>query len=313
MSSDALDKPSGSQRLADLSDVARACRTAFLETSSSTHWRPTTGSHAAIFAATIADPATSSEGICAGFDLVTEVTVTYLEVAAAHMAGIAALFRSGEVMFPPLPLARSVIEYCAHAMWVIGDGTGTANDMLARAYLEEFTSCEFAKLTAGRMGDTSDDAYKLEVQRWKSVRARAIAAFPGTTASDLSTGGGGRSLGGQTLPGPEAGVAWMFGLLEGLADGSVTERQGKGIYAFLSSGSHPSLYQARQLRVPVSHGDHHGSILSVEIEFLERLLGTAVLMYYNALSYVISFYGLTIGPRNKLMDKINEVLPESLI
>jgi len=297
-------------RLAELADLANVCREAFHGVAAASHWRPAAGSSAAVAQAALAgkDPAKNSDGIFAGFDLVSEVVVTYLVVAAGHLGGLAALYRNGEAMFPPLPLVRSVIEYCSHAMWVIGDGTGTADDVLARAYLEEFTSCEFAKIAAGRMGSKDDDAYTAACLRWRLVRGRAIAAFPGATPSDLSEEGG-RTLGGQTLVGPEAGARWMFGLLVKGANGSITEGKAGGIYAFLSSGSRPSLYQARQLREPVDHGDHQGTILRVDVGFLERLMGAAVMAFYNALSYAISFYGLPRSAHDTLTAAIDETMP----
>lgn len=300
-----------SARLNDLAGLADACRDAFLTVAAESHWRPAPGSSAAVAQVRLdtEDPAVSDDGVLGGFSLVSEVIVTYLEVAAGHLGGLAALYRSGEVMFPPLPLIRSVMEYCAHAMWVIGADSGTYADILGRAYLEEFTSCEFAKMAAGSLGSKDDDIYKHAQHRWAAVRDRAIAAFPGTTRDDLSESKPGRTLAGQVLPGPEACVAGMFDLLHKEASGAATERQSRGIYAFLSSGTHPSLYQARQLRIPVDHGDHHGTMLSVDTVFLERLLATAVTTFYNTLSYVISFYGLPNDAHEALTLKIDAVLP----
>lgn len=300
-----------SARLNDLAQLADACRGAFLAVAAESHWRPAPGSSAAVSQVLLdtKDPAVSDDGVLAGFSLVSEVIATYLEVAAGHLGGLASLYRSGEVMFPPLPLVRSVMEYCAHAMWVIGDGSGTCADILGRAYLEEFTSCEFAKMAAGRMGSNDDDTYQLAQRRWVTVRDRAIAAFPGTTRDDLSESKPGRTIADQVLPGPEACVTWMFDLLYREASGTATERQSRGIYAFLSSGTHPSLYQARQLRIPVDHGDHHGTMLSVDAVILERRLAAAVTTFYNALSYVISFYGLPNDAHEALTLKIDAVLP----
>lgn len=197
-------------RTAELAELADAGRTAFLALAKSA-WQPAEDSAAASakIALTAKDPATSSVGILPGFDLVSEVVVTYLEVAANHLGGLAALYRSGEVMFSPLPLVRSILEYSAHAMWVVGDGSGLAEDMLARAYLEEFVSSEFAKMAAGRMGSKEDDSHQNAQKRWKAIRERAMAAFPGTTPKDL----GERTIAGQTLLSPEGAVSWMFDLL----------------------------------------------------------------------------------------------------
>lgn len=62
------------------------------------------------------------------------------------------------------------------------------------------------------------------------------------------------------FPRPETSVEDLFDLLHRGAGSSVTARQGAGIYGFLSGGTHPSLYQARQLRMYVDHGDYVGAV-----------------------------------------------------
>ncbi|WP_133248769.1 DinB family protein [Williamsia muralis] len=292
------------ERLDELAELAEACRSAFLKVSTQSHWRPAGGSAAEQYQNNITDPAVSDH-IRAGYDLVSEVVVTYLEVAAGHFGGLAALFRRREVMFAPLPLVRSIIEHAAHTIWVLGDGKGAANDAVARAYLEEFVSWEFAKEAAGRMGSKTSTDYKDAVKRWKTIRDRAIAAFPGTTPTDL----GKRTLGGQSLPGPEEAVRQMFVFINREAGGTVDDRQARGIYSFLCSGTHPSTYQAQQLRVPVDHGDHAGSILQMDVEFLEKVLALAVVAFYNALGYTMAFLGADNAPHDVLTEKVVDVLP----
>ena len=138
-------------RLIELSELADSCRTTFLRTATASHWKPAQGSYAAKVQAALAarDPA--------GFMLVSEVVVTYLEIAANHFGGLAVLYRYGEAMFPPVPLARSIPELTAHVMWVLGESSGTADDILARACLEELINRETAKQAAGRM---DSDAYQ---------------------------------------------------------------------------------------------------------------------------------------------------------
>lgn len=300
-------------RLEELAQLAEACRETFLSVAADSHWQPAPRSAAsqAKRLASSHDPASTSVGHMAGFDLVSEVIVTYLEVAAGHLAGLAALYRGGDVMFSTLPLARSTIENCAAVMWVIGT-TSPSEKILARAYLADIASCEFAKIAAERMGSQDDDAYKDAKQRWTMTRARAIAAFPGTTKQDLSDEKPGRTLAGEVLPGLEASVAQMFKLVHEQAQGTVSERQALGIYSFLSAGTHPSLYQARQMRIAVNHGDHHGTNLKIEIEDVEKIARTAIFAFYNALSYAIDFYGLSRLPHDKLTDTIELVFPGSL-
>ena len=295
------------ERLDALADLADACRAAYLEMSAQTHWRPAPGSPAARVQRNILDPADNSDGILGGFDLVSEVVATYLEVAAGHFGGLVALLRGRETMFAHLPVIRSILEHTAHTVWVIGGPDGTPSEMLARAYLEEFVSCEYAKLAAERMDSPSSGYHR---QRWKAVRRRAIAAFPDTTPADLDEDGG-RTLSGQTFPKPEAAVQQMFDLTH-KAGGTATSRQGLGIYVFLCSATHPSMYQARQLRVAVDHGDHVGTVLTMDVKALENALAVGVVTFYNALGYTSEFLGADAAPFDALGDKIAVVLPTAL-
>lgn len=91
--------------------------------------------------------------------------------------------------------------------------------------------------------------------------------------------------------------------------GGITKRQVSGVYSFLCAGTHPSLYQAKQWRQYVDHEDHVGTVLSVGVRDLERLLLVPVTAYYNALSYTISFYGLDRTAHDELTRMIDEIMP----
>jgi hypothetical protein len=241
---------------------------------------------------------------------VSEVIATYLEIAAAHLGGLAALYRGREVIFPPLPIVRSVIEHSARVVWVLGDTPLLSyTDILARAYLEVFASAEATKAAAGRLGSAQDENHIAAKQRWQEVRRRAIAAFPGTTADALSDSKPGRTLSGQVFLGPEASIEWMFKFLERSAGGSLSGDQAVGLYGLLSSGTHPSLDLARQFRVPVNRGDYFEFNLRVDSTHLERLLTAALAPFYNALSYAIDFYGADRTSHHRLTAKIEAALP----
>ncbi|TGD84677.1 hypothetical protein BayCH28_25135 [Mycolicibacterium sp. CH28] len=301
-------------RLNELADVAEQCRISFFATADESHWQPRVGSPAARAKTILSqrDPATSSAGMLAGFDLISEVIVTYLEIAAAHLGGLAALYRAQELIFPPLPVARSVVEHSSRVLWVLGDSPIRYTDILARAYLETFASAEATKAAASRLGSKQDENYVAAKWRWEEVRRRAIAAFPGATAEDLNDGKPGRTLGGQVFLGPEAGVEWMYALLARSAGSSLSAGQARGVYGLLSSGTHPSLDLARQFRVPVKRGHYVEFNLRVDSAHLQRLLTAAVATYYNALSYVISFYGADHSPHDQLTATIERALPGTL-
>ncbi|WGJ88205.1 hypothetical protein [Gordonia sp. SMJS1] len=299
------------ERLNELADLATACRDAFLAVSNESHWRPGLSARPRVEAINRADPAASTDDIMAGADLVSEVLVSYLEIAANHLASIGTLIRAGEVMFSPPTLARAVMENCARVIWVIGR-TGDPIDVLARAYLEEFHSCEYQKAAAQRLGGDSKATpeYVAARTRWTTVRDRAIAAFPDTTKPDLAEDAGGRTLATHTLPSPSKGVADMFSFLRDHAGATITDSVAEGVYHYLSSHTHPSLYPIRQLRRYTDHGDHAGTELHLETESIERLVGAAVSTFYSALGYAMSFYDLPRGPHDILTAHIESALPQ---
>lgn len=142
------------------------------------------------------------------------------------------------------------------------------------------------------------------------MRQRAIDAFPGTTREALDEGKRGRTIGADTLPSPAAGVIAMFELLRANAGGTITGGVAKGMYGFLSSNVHPSLYPIRQLRRYIDRGDHHGTELHMDLGFVERLLKAALVTFYNALGYTIDFYDLARDSHDVLTEQMAATFPE---
>lgn len=297
-------------RAAELGALLWLARDTFLSASQDFHWEPGRGSLAEADNTVLEKFDTApngKDGIYSGSTLVHEVVATYLEVGAGHLAGIGVLLAAGQVFFPVKPLARSVIENCARAQWVLGPG-GTAEERLARAYLEEFLSSEIAKRTAGHLGGKSSPAHVQAKARWNEVRRRMIAAYDGATKETIADG----DLGGQSRPGVEGGVRHFYSLLRDHGGGSFDTDQAEGFYDLLSSGTHPTLYQARQLRTYVDHGDHAGTKLVMDIGFLEKLIGNVVVPYYKVLSSTFEYFGADVEPVEKLGDAIVEMLPGHL-
>ncbi|WP_328811808.1 hypothetical protein [Rhodococcus sp. NBC_00294] len=308
MTSSPAESPTA--RLQELKALATACHTAFLAVSAASHWKPGPDATDRVDAMNRVDPSTSSDGIMAGAALVSEVVVSYLEIAAGNLKSIGTLIGGGELFGPPA-LARAVMENCARVFWVLGKGIDPAA-VLARAYLEEFDSCERQKSAAKRLGGgTSAPEYGAARARWTSVRQRAMKAFPGATREALAEGAPGRTIGSDTLPSPAAGVIAMFEFLRADAGGTITGGVAEGMYDFLSSNVHPSLYTIRQLRRYIDHGDHYGSELHMDLNFIEKLLMAALITFYNALSYTMSFYDLARAPHDVLTEQMAATFPEA--
>jgi hypothetical protein len=298
------------ERLVELAHLFVDCRAAFFDTADQFHWTPEPGSAAAHAAAVLPspDPTIREPRGETGHRLVAEVVQTYLLTASGHLGGLASLYASGEVFFPPAALVRAVIENCAHAMWVIGsDPTEEPEARLARAYLEELLSAVEAKKNAGRLGDKRGQIHVRADEDYRALRGQILARFPGSTKAEL----GEQILLGERLPNPEACVTWMYALLEEGAGSTVGDRAALGIYGFLSNMTHPTLYPARQLREwtddPAT--GHRTAFMRLDLGFLERQASAAVVAFYNALSFTTSYFGWSMAVHNDLTGRIEAKMP----
>jgi hypothetical protein len=196
-------------------------------------------------------------------------------------------------------------------MWLLGDRGDPAEALLARGYLEELLSAEEARKAAGRLGGKSTAAYRDQDKNYKDLKAEIFGRFPGVTHEDL----GRWRLNGLTLAKPGQAVTWMYALLEKGAGSTVTGKMSEGIYDYLSNVTHPTLYPTRDLREWVPSPDHPDelvAILQVETDFVERQTVAAVLAFYNAMSYVTSFFGWTTEVHDQLTEAVDRLLPSAL-
>ena len=299
-----------SDRLEELAQTLSACRDAFHETADEFHWEPAAGSGAAQ-AATILpspDPVIDKPIGETGHRLITEAIQIFLFNAAAHLGSWAALLRAAEVVATPPLLLRAVIENCAHAVWVTGDDpTEAPEDRLARAYLEELRSAEEAKKNAGRLRGKSDPTHTRTSDAYKKVKADIAARFPDSTPEELGT----YRLHGQQLPGLEDSVKWMYDLTASFG-GTIDATVASGLYGLLSNLTHPTLYTVREMRVRAKDEKTGRAVANVRvtIESVEKDVRAALAAFYNAMTYVASYYGWTETALRTLESKIEAVIPD---
>ena len=297
-------------RLDELSDLFRSCRDSLHELSDSYHWKPASGSPASEDALALPspDPRIRDPRGKTGHRMIADIVHSFLVMASGHLGGLAGLFSSAEVMLSPPILIRAVIENCAHAVWVLGDDPEEpADHRLARAYLEELLSAEEEKKNAGRMLTKVHPTFMRAEADYKALKAEILARFAGATKADL----GDKSLLNQELPRLEDAVVWMYALTK-KSGGTIGSEEAMGIYGFLSNMTHPTLYSARDKRLwgvePFS--GNRVAELRIEIDFLEKAARAALAAFYNALTYVNSYFGWPEDLLNDLEARIHAVIPD---
>ncbi len=313
----AVTSAAGQARLQELADLLAACRRSFYDTVGNFHWTPQPGSTADALAIALPspDPLLSATRPETGHRLITHAVQTHLQTAAGHLGSLGALYETREVFAAPGSVVRGTLEAVARVFWILGDGSDDHPErLLARAYLEEFLSAEEAKTAADRMGGKASAPYIERAKMWRDLRADILHRFPGATKLDLSKEDG-RVLAGERLPSPSSGVTAMFELLEREAGSAITAQVALGMYDFLSNATHPTLYPSRQRRVCIEHPKHpgeHVALEQVELSFVRKEATVSIVAYYNALTYVTSFFGWPTDVCNALTASIDKTLPGTL-
>lgn len=312
----AVTSAAGHARVQHIADLLAACRKSFYETVGDFHWTPVSGSFADDVATTLPspDPLLSNPRLETGYRLINHAVQTHLQTGAGLLGALGALYETGEVFAAPGSVVRGSLESVARVFWILGDRNDHPEQLLARAYLEEFLSAEEAKTAAGRMGGKASAPYVARARMWSELRTDILHRFPGATKDDIDKKDG-RNLAGECLISPSGGVTSMFGLLEREVGATVTARMALGMYDFLSNSTHPTLYPSRQRRVWIEHPDHPRERLALEridLGLVRKQATAPILAYYNALTYVTSYFGWPSYVYDALRTQINTTLPGTL-
>ena len=290
------------QRFLELAELLGACRQAFRDLAASTDWRPAEGSAGAadVRALREHEPAyPPSVPLKLSF-----LVYFYLYAASEHMGGLAVLYATKEVLIPPGPLTRAVLEHCARVFWVIQGGDSTAEDRLARIYLEELLSAEQAKKTSGHLEGKDSGQYRERSGVFKALRAEAEQVFGGPILDEH----GRTVIRGQRLVGPEDCVAWMYGFLSQPLPGEA----GRGAYDYVSNISHPTLYTHFDMWGGGEANGQRALVSQISLADHEKRVGMAVVPFYEVLTYVASYYGWPRDEIERLTGEVDRLLPEIL-
>jgi hypothetical protein len=282
--------PAFATRLDELGDVFLECRDVTRALVIDTQWKPAAGSPAAEDREVLAAREPSTPGVIAG------VLYIYVTTASEHLAGLGALYKQREVMYPPGPLLRAVVEHCARALWVLQRGDDVM-DRLARAFLEALFSAEEAKKTAGHLEGKQSDLYRAEAERFAGTRKMAEKVF----GAPILDEDGRHKIRGQHLPGLVDCVAWMFRFLQQ----PLSEEAAVGVYDFLSDISHPTLYPHAQMW-------EKPETLGLTLDDHERRATAALAPFYNVLSMLISYNGWSTDRHDELTATFDQLMPDIL-
>jgi hypothetical protein len=288
-----------SVRFDELAELFFECRKAFRDVAHETNWRPAPDSAAAADLGKLADhnppypPGTSAR--------ISNLTYFYLFAASEHLGGLGALYHAHEVLIPTGALERCVLEHCARVLWVLQRGDGSLEDRLARVYLEELLSAEEAKKTSGRLLGRESVEHRAQAEKFKTLREETAAIF-GEPIMDEK---GRAKLKGLQLLGLEDCVAWALEFMSQPIAGPA----GKGIYDFFSNISHPTLYPLLQMWTVAEQNGQMQVVSQVSVENHEKQARLAVISFYEALSYVMSYNNWPRVRHDELTEAIDRLLP----
>ncbi|WP_067488085.1 hypothetical protein [Nocardia ignorata] len=289
--------------MTDLAHLLRSCREALLRTSQAHHWMPVEGSVAAADVAVFAGQAEIRDD-----RLVLETVCAYLELAVHNCAALAAVCEAGEVIAAPPQLARSVIENCARACWLIDDELASvpALNRLARTYIDHDTSAVDRKLAAQRLMGKDSPGYKGATQVFEAIRTEIKAVFPETVGANFNAP---KTIHGQRNLSLTQTVVWFFDYLHRSRMASVDGVVAEGLYVHLSNQTHPTISTIRDRRRFIAHGEHFGTQNVVSLTELEKLVRLAVGSVQNALVLVHRYCGWPFDPDGEFEGLIDEIAP----
>jgi hypothetical protein len=195
--------PEERTRFAELAEIYWSCRDTFRDISVETQAKPAAGSRCDVDRAALLERepaiAESSE------QLITWAAQLYLYAASEYVGGLAALYGAEEVLLSPLVLARAAIENAAHTIWILGSAIDSAEDRLARAFLDAIFGAEQAKMQSGRLRGKAGEEHKARSDYYKRIKHDARATFEEPHQDEH----GRPLLHGHQLPSPEQIVMEM--------------------------------------------------------------------------------------------------------
>ena len=209
--------------------------------------------------------------------------------------GMGHLYQAGAVLIVPLPLARSVLEFCARTVHLLDPGIDPFRRGI-RAVIEEAYSTDAMRTAAKRMFGDQAEVYKALRTRSSQLRQEAAALSSSAVEGNPEQW----DLDGERLARP-------FETVEGLGDLWSSGRVLRGVYDQLSAFVHPGLGATRYLEAD-DEGTPTGGA-GTSIPDLEAIAQNALGPYYTATSRLATYAGWDPPDLQAFEDSLSAVLP----
>ncbi len=213
------------------------------------------------------------------------VASVMMRTAGEQLAGLAAVFRAGEVFGAPEPVVRAVLENSAYACWVM-DPQSTGEKRGARVLAAELTTVSHMRSAIEELGGTSTEEYRTLTGTFDQLVALAdelYSPFTSPKGNDRTYTVGGE----RYLSFTHAVVAWA----DGPGGGHIS---GRGLYGLLCSDTHPKALATRLNWRPGATPNVSEQI--VPLPYLDRLVTAALSPFYGALVCLASYHGWLGNP-----------------
>ena len=229
----------------------------------------------------------------------------HVYAAGEYLGAMSALYAAEEVHLAPIVLARTLIEHCAHAIWILGARDDPAESRLARALLDLLNGLEQTEIYAKQFRGAGSPEHMAEKAHTAAVRNAAHAIFAPPYKLDDVHGRKRPALGLELLPGSAAIVAQAVRLMSS----SLDEKQALGTYALLSTSVHATPNEIANLTSASDPNDPTSVRLTRNLTTHEPLVRMLVAFFYSALSHALSYVGVKGQLHHDLGDVIETYLP----
>ena len=215
--------------------------------------------------------------------------------AAMLLDGMGHLFQAGAVLIAPLPLARSVLEFCARTVHLLDPGIDPFRRGI-RAVIEEAHSTAAMRTAAKRVFGDQDERYKTLKTRSSQLRQEAATLSTSTVEGNPEQW----DLDGERLAKPSE-------IVEELGDLWSAGRVMLGVYDLLSAFVHPGLGATLYLAAD-DEGTATGGI-GTSIEDVEAIAQNALGPFYAATRRFVAFAGWDPRGLQAFEDNLLAVFP----